>query len=263
MSSKKSDLKSDLTDLLLGDEDSGNSTSDVLHNEPVTIGAPDETEVRHKKRDLALEEQKKRDSKKPDFRPPREKPSAVPPTVPPLPPPSTPSVAQSRIEQLENENDSLRSENQKFEAVNEAHRAQLEEMSKRLIEWEKRYNTMIEKKDLELQLSREELGHRATKLEEAKMQLEELESRFEGEFYRIRVRERELQNRLDILKHEGGAIVRHKDDLVLDLKRQIEKLNYEMDSYRKKKSGHFWSGGSTTRAYEAGNESTSCCSLAS
>ncbi len=96
---------------------------------------------------------------------------------------------------------------------------------------------MAEKKDLELQLAREDLGYKTKKLDEMTKQLEELESRFEGEFRRIRVRERELQNRLDIMKHEGGAIVRHKDELILDLKRQIEKLNYEMENYRKKNQG--------------------------
>lgn len=227
MSTKKSDLKSDLTDLLMGNEDLEKSISKALDSEPVTIGSPDQTELFRKKREKALQEQKDRESKKIE---------TAPLDLPPIPnrTPSSSAAAQTRIEQLEAQVDGLRSENQKLETSSDALRAQVEEMSKRLVEWETRYRGMVEKKDLELQLSREEVGHRSTKLEQAQKHLEELELRFENEFKRIRVRERELQNRLEILKHEGGAVSRNKDDLILDLKRQIEKMGYEVDTFRKK-----------------------------
>lgn len=231
MSTKKSDLKSDLTDLLLGNEDSEKSISQVLNSEPVTIGSPDQTEIFQKKREKAIEDRLKKEPKKKEEFPSRSSGEIIPP------PSSSPAAAQSRIEQLEKEIDALRSENQKLDSSSSAFRAQVEEMSKRLIDWEKRYKEMSERKDLDMQLAREELGHRTTKLEQVTKHFEELESRFEGEFHRIRVRERELQNRLDILKHEGSAVVRHKDDLILDLKRQIEKLNYEMENFRKKNQG--------------------------
>ncbi len=228
MSTKKSDLKSELADLLLNDEDAESSISKVLNTEPVTIGAPDETHALQIKHEKAIEQKNKHDSfKKP----------AIVEELPLAPMPVAGAVAQSRIDQLELEVDRVRKENEKLEATANASKSQVDEMSKRLLEWEKRYKDTTERKDLDLQLAREELGHKGTRLEEATKQLEELESRFEGEFHRIRVRERELQNRLDILKHEGSAVVRHKDELILELKRQIEKMNYEMESFRKKNQG--------------------------
>jgi len=239
MSTKKPDLKADLEDLLLGGEDSEKSISQILRDEPVTIGTPDQTELLQKKHEKALADKRKREMPKEVSKPEAIVSEQPAPRAPAFVMPSSPAIAQSRIQQLESEVDSLRSENQKNDATLSALRTQVDEMSKRLIEWEKRYKDMIQKKDLELELAREELGHKTTKLEETTKQLEELESRFEGEFHRIRVRERELQNRLDILKHEGNALLRHKDESILELKRVIEKLNYDMENYRKKNQGVF------------------------
>jgi hypothetical protein len=236
MSTKKSDLKSELTDLLLGNDDPEKSDSQILKDDAVTIGTPDQTELLRRKHAKAIEDQSRKKEVIPSLL--KEVPviSSRDPNAPARAP-SSPAAAQTRIEYLEEELDKMRSENQKHEATTSALRAHSEEMSARLIEWEKRYKDMSEKKDLELQLAREDLGHKTRRLDEMNKQNDELESRFEGEFRKIRVRERELQNRLDILKHEGGAVVRHKDELILDLKRQIEKLNYEMENFRKKNQG--------------------------
>lgn len=235
MSTKKSDLKSELTDLLLGSDDPEKSDSAILKDDPVTIGTPDQTELLRQKHLKAIEDQNRK----------KEATAMLPKDVPIVssresgPPrtPSSPAAAQSRIEYLEEELDKMRSENQKQEVTTAALRAHSEEMSLRLIEWEKRYKDMSEKKDLELSQAREDLVHKTNRLDQMIKQNEELESRFEGEFRKIRVRERELQNRLDILKHEGNAVVRHKDELILELKRQIEKVNYEMENFRKKNQG--------------------------
>ncbi len=53
---------------------------------------------------------------------------------------------------------------------------------------------------------------------------------------KIRVRERELENRLELVKMESQALVRNKDEIILDLKRQFDQLNMELDNYRSK--GH-------------------------
>src|SRR5262245_27499220 len=121
MSTKKSDLKAELTDLLLSNEDSEKSISQILKDEPVTIGAPDQTALLKKKHERALEEKKKRESGR--LPEPRSRSSREIPHTPLSgvgAGPSTPAVAQSRIEQLEQEVDSLRSENQKFDATTAA-----------------------------------------------------------------------------------------------------------------------------------------------
>ncbi|NJL25113.1 MAG: hypothetical protein HC902_08015 [Calothrix sp. SM1_5_4] len=63
---------------------------------------------------------------------------------------------------------------------------------------------------------------------------EELELRISTNIQKIRVRERELENRLELMKMENAALIRSKDELILELKRQIDQLNLELNNYRAK-----------------------------
>src|SRR5690606_17266616 len=62
----------------------------------------------------------------------------------------------------------------------------------------------------------------------------EYEVRLSTNLQKIRVRERELENRLELVKVEGSALVRSKDEMILDMKRQIDQLNMELENYRNK-----------------------------
>jgi hypothetical protein len=68
----------------------------------------------------------------------------------------------------------------------------------------------------------------------ARVKIDELETRLKSDFKKIRVRERELENRLELLRAEKVALVRSKDDYILDQKRKIEQISQELDNYRNK-----------------------------
>src|SRR4029077_10296116 len=51
---------------------------------------------------------------------------------------------------------------------------------------------------------------------------------------KIRVRERELENRLELVKMESAAVIRNKDEMILEHKRNIDQLNLELNNYRTK-----------------------------
>ena len=70
--------------------------------------------------------------------------------------------------------------------------------------------------------------------DELERKVSEMEMRLSTSIQKIRVRERELENRLELVRMEGQALIRNKDEMILDLKRQIDQLTIELESYRTK-----------------------------
>jgi predicted nucleic acid-binding Zn-ribbon protein len=66
------------------------------------------------------------------------------------------------------------------------------------------------------------------------MKIEEFETRLSSNLQKIRVRERELENRLELMKMESSAVVRSKDEMILEMKRQIDQMGHELENYRQK-----------------------------
>ncbi len=75
---------------------------------------------------------------------------------------------------------------------------------------------------------------RDRELSDMKLKIEEYEMRLTSNLQKIRVRERELENRLELVKMESAAVVRSKDELILELKRQLDQLTSEIENYRTK-----------------------------
>ena len=68
----------------------------------------------------------------------------------------------------------------------------------------------------------------------AQMKIEELESRMKFDLKKIRVRERELENRLELIRAEKNALVKTKDEQILDVRRKLDQVQLEVESYRQK-----------------------------
>lgn len=143
-------------------------------------------------------------------------------------------IAQGRILELEQEVERLRVENEELAAAGETFRRKSDELSSRAEDLENRYDNAVashaEEKVLLLE-NKENLRH---ELEALKAKNEDLELRISTNIQKIRVRERELENRLELVKMEGSALIRSKDELILDLKRQMDQLNLELNNYRTK-----------------------------
>lgn len=143
-------------------------------------------------------------------------------------------IAQGRILELENEVERLRIENEKLAAAGETFRRKSDELTSKADDLDNRYQNAVSTHEQEKALllgNKESLRH---ELEQLKGRNEELEARISTNIQKIRVRERELENRLELVKMEGAAMVRSKDELILDLKRQIDQLNLELNNYRAK-----------------------------
>lgn len=63
----------------------------------------------------------------------------------------------------------------------------------------------------------------------AEKKLEEFRDRVRNDILRIRLRERELSNKLELQKRDAEALLSSKDERLLEQKREIDRLEYEME----------------------------------
>lgn len=143
-------------------------------------------------------------------------------------------IAQSRILELENEMERLRIENEQLAAAGETLRRKADETLARAEHLESKYTHLETMSEEEKQLLQNALDGKEKQIGEHKRKIEELEMRLSTNIQKIRVRERELENRLELVRMESSALVRSKDEMILDLKRQVDQLTLELDNYRNK-----------------------------
>jgi DNA repair exonuclease SbcCD ATPase subunit len=138
------------------------------------------------------------------------------------------SLAQTRILELEKQLDEVRAENDQLNSSLDVARSRLEEMTAKLSNFEKNRLESKEQAAIEQAILRENIQARDYQVDRLNQKVEELESRLQMDMKKVRVRERELENRLELSKAEKNALVRSKDETILDLKRKTEQLNSEL-----------------------------------
>ncbi|MGZ3743339.1 MAG: hypothetical protein ACXWRA_05740 [Pseudobdellovibrionaceae bacterium] len=143
-------------------------------------------------------------------------------------------LAQRRILELEKEVEKYRQENEELDSAGEIIRNRYEELTSRFFTLEKEKQEVSETLQNELLIIKGTLQHKETEVSMARLKIEELESRLKSDFKKIRVRERELENRLELVKAEKTALLRAKDENILELKRKIDHVQSELDNYRSK-----------------------------
>lgn len=143
-------------------------------------------------------------------------------------------IAQQRILDLEKEVEKYRLENEELASAGEIIRDRAEELTSRIFSLEKEKHEVTESLSNELILLKGSLQYKESEVGKARLKIEELEARLKSDFKKIRVRERELENRLELVKAEKTALLRAKDENILELKRKIDHLQSELDNYRDK-----------------------------
>jgi chromosome segregation ATPase len=143
-------------------------------------------------------------------------------------------IAQERVAALEREVHELRKENELLVTAAEFSRQKMEELNEKVFELEKAKNQALEQAQIEMNVYRENLFQRDKDLERTKMKLEELETKFQRDLNRVRVRERELENRLELTRAEKNALLAAKDEKILDLKKKHDLLKQELEHSKSK-----------------------------
>jgi chromosome segregation ATPase len=143
-------------------------------------------------------------------------------------------MAQNRIIDLERETERLRRENEQLAAAGETIRKRTNELMADNEFKARKLEDLQERLKSEKEILEASLKAKDRELKEIRMKIEEYEMRLSTNLQKIRVRERELENRLEIVRMESTALVRNKDEMILDLKRQIDQFNSELENYRAK-----------------------------
>lgn len=142
--------------------------------------------------------------------------------------------AQQRILDLEKEVEHLRADNEELATAGEIVRSRMDELMVRVSSVEKEKTEIEESAKSEVLILKGNLQYKENEVAKARIKVDELEARLKSDFKKIRVRERELENRLELLRAEKSALVRSKDEYILEQKRKIDQLSQELDNYRKK-----------------------------
>lgn len=145
-------------------------------------------------------------------------------------------LAQTRILELENEAEKLRQENELLTAAGTIAKTRLDELTEKIHALERSKIDAMEHAALEMKILKESLLERDRETAKAKRKVEELETRLNSDLKKIRVRERELENRLELSRLEKTALVRSKDENILDLKRKMDLISSELENYKQRTS---------------------------
>jgi hypothetical protein len=133
-------------------------------------------------------------------------------------------LAQDKILELEDEIERLRVENEQLAASNQAMKGESDELVGKLVLLEKRQREMQGSHNDEKNLLKASLTAKDKEILNLRLKVEELQSRLLGDLKKIRVRE----------QMEGSAVIRSKDEVILDLKRQVDQLGQEVDTFKVK-----------------------------
>lgn len=143
-------------------------------------------------------------------------------------------IAQDKILELESENEKLRSQNEELMAASEIIKERSDLLSSQLSEYKNDRDGLEESFKNEIVLLKNHLSKKDSELQKLQLKSDELDSRLKFDMKKIRVRERELENRLELIRAEKNAVVKNKDEQILDLRRKMDVLQMEVDSYRQK-----------------------------
>ena len=143
-------------------------------------------------------------------------------------------IAQTRITDLERELERVRRDNEQLSTAGDTLRRRADELMGKAESFEIQAREAALRLDEEKKVLRGQIQGKERENAEMKARVEEIETRLESNFKKIRVRERELEHRLEIVKMESSTLVTTKDKMLLDLKRQIDQLHQESDSAKSK-----------------------------
>lgn len=143
-------------------------------------------------------------------------------------------IAQEKILELESENEKLRLQNEELMAASEIIKERSDLLSGQLSEYKNDREGLEDSFKNEIVLLKNHLSKKDNELQKSTLKNDELESRLKFDMKKIRVRERELENRLELIRAEKNAIVKNKDEQILDLRRKMDVLQMEVESYRQK-----------------------------
>lgn len=141
-------------------------------------------------------------------------------------------IAQKRILELENDIDQLRKDHEELAVAGRTYKRKFEELSATHQIVQSKLEDEKDSFNEERKILKQNTALKDAEIIELKDRIREMESRVNADIQRIRMRERELENRLEIVKMENSALLKNKNEIILDLKRTIDQLSMEIENFR-------------------------------
>lgn len=148
-------------------------------------------------------------------------------------------IAQDKINDLERELDELRRQNHELSndaesiaTLNESYSGQIENLKMELTHIRL---TLSE----EIKILRHSMHEKDRVITEMRQTNSDLKSKVESNFKSIRKRERDLEYRLELAKVDEAALLKTKDKMILELRRDLEKKEQERGAFERKNKDHF------------------------
>ncbi len=143
-------------------------------------------------------------------------------------------TAQRRVQELEKEVDQVRRQNEEIFATAETFRSAKETLERAFEKQRLDLESLKELNRSEGELLREGLSHKDKEIQALRSKNQELQDRLDQSFRQVRKREKELEHRLEIMKMDGQAVLRSKDESLLELKEKLDTLQYEKEKLGKR-----------------------------
>lgn len=143
-------------------------------------------------------------------------------------------IAQEKILDLEKDNEKLRSQNEELIAASEIVKERADLLTSQLHEFKADRDSLERSFKDETHILKSQMMRKDAEIVKAQMKIEELERQLKFDLKKIRVRERELENRLELIRAEKNALVKTKDEQILDVRRKLDQVQLEVESYRQK-----------------------------
>lgn len=155
--------------------------------------------------------------------------------------PSGRSDAINKLELMEQKLLMLQEENKKQQAIIKTQRTELEEYTERLGKVEnenKKLKSELSNADSNARMNLEAQLNRAAIIEEKYDKLakhhEEMKAKVRRDIRKIRIREKELSNKLEMMKNDSETLLTAKDKKILQLKQHIDNLEFEIETLKEK-----------------------------
>lgn len=147
-------------------------------------------------------------------------------------------IAENKIKELENENEKLCLDNEKLMVAGEALKEAVDKFSSenknlKSDSREERLSWANQKNDFENLVEGKIL-----EIKNLKTKISALEKHLSRDIRKIRTRERELENRLELKQNEMESIIREKDITLLKFKQELDLLREKAESDRQ--NHHLW-----------------------
>lgn len=143
-------------------------------------------------------------------------------------------IAQEKILSLEYQIDKIREENIELSVASENLMKRYDATYSEKEDLRKLIEIKVSQYETEIDLLKDAIVNKDAENIKLKERNENMSTKVSANMQKIKMRERELENRLELVKIENSTLLRNKNEMILDLKRNIDQLNMELEKYRKK-----------------------------